>query len=361
MILADTTLTRKTTSMDIAMEMVEQIDGDVVLATDGSIEGLLTSLSGRPGRPSVFLRDEFSGLLEMITKKDYYAGMPELLTKLYDGKMQKRVLRKEIVEVRDPVLVFFAGGIKNKITQLLSFEHVSSGFMPRFVFITAESDPSRLRPLGPPTGQIRDTGEKIRIELQDIYSHYRRTVKMKIKDVKTELETARRWDAQLTQEAWLRYNKLEDQMIRTGLAASRPEIMTPTYDRLSKSILKAAILLGAARQRSDEVIIDEGDILRAIMYGEQWRVHVREVMLSVGKGQAERELDTIHRAIYRRPGISRSAIMQNYHLTARDATATFETLIQRGLITKHRVGRTEQYFSQIVPEGVENDNGNGKA
>src|SRR6185503_18286841 len=123
MILADTTLTRKSTAMDIAMDLVMEIDDDVIMATDGSIEGLLTSLSTRPGKPSVFLRDEFSGLLEMITKRDYYAGIPELLTKMYDGKMQKRILRKESIEVRDPVLLVFAGGIKDKITGLLSFEH----------------------------------------------------------------------------------------------------------------------------------------------------------------------------------------------------------------------------------------------
>ena len=135
MILADTTLTRKTTAMDIAMDLIAEIDSDAVLATDGSIEGLMTSLQTRPRRPSVFLRDEFTGLLEMIVKRDYYAGMPELFTKLYDGKMMKRVLRKEIIEIKEPCLIVFAGGIKSRITQLLKVEHVSSGFMPRFVYM----------------------------------------------------------------------------------------------------------------------------------------------------------------------------------------------------------------------------------
>lgn len=341
MILADTTLTRKTTSMDIAMDIVTEIDSDALLATDGSIEGLLTSMASRPGRPGVFLRDEFSGLLEMMTKKDYYAGMSELLTKLYDGKMQKRVLRKEIVEVREPVLIVFAGGIKNKITSLLSWEHVSSGFMPRFVFITAESDVTKLKPLGPPTGNTKDNGQAIKDELTDIYTHYGKTVSLSIKKLNAEIETKKRWEAELTTDAWVRYNQLETQMVETALKSERPEVMTPTYDRLSKSILKAAVLLSAARQRSEKVVVEETDILRAAMYGEQWRVHVREVMNNVGKGTYERSLDKIVSMIKTNPGTPRSKVMQYYHLTARDTSQLLETLEQRGLIRRQKAGRTE--------------------
>lgn len=345
MILADTTLTRKTTAMDIAMDMVTEIDPDCLLATDGSIEGLLGSLATRPGKPSVFLRDEFSGLLEMITKKDYYAGMPEALTKLYDGKMQKRVLRKEVIEVRDPCLIFFAGGIKNKITQLLNHEHVSSGFMPRFIFITAESDLSRLKPLGPPSEKTKNNGEAIRNELTDIFEHYNRTIQMTIAKLKAKQEAPKIFEAQLTDDAWVRYNKLESQMLELGLASEKPDIMTPTYDRLSKSILKAAVLLSATRQRSDEVIVEEQDILRAIFYGEQWKIFAEEIMANIGRGAVERQLELIRKAVDRNPGITRSQIMRNYHLTAKDASAIFETLEQRGQITRRRTGKTEQFFT----------------
>lgn len=342
MILADTTLTRKTTAMDIAMDLVMEVDEDIVMATDGSLEGLLTSLSTRPGKPSVFLRDEFSGLLEAMTKKDYMAGMPELLTKLYDAKMQKRVLRKEVIEVRDPRLVLFTGGIKNKITSLLSFEHVSSGFMPRFVFITAESDIKRIKPIGPPTTRTTGNKDAILAELTDISKHYNRTQVLTIEKLKNKIERPVVFDAEMTEDAWFRYNKLETELLQEGLKSQRPEIMTPVGDRLSKSILKAAMLSAAARQRTETVLIEELDILRAIKYGEQWYMHAIEVMNSVGKGQAERQLDVICRAIARREGgVTRSVIMQSYHLTARDATQIFETLEQRGLISRRKQGRTE--------------------
>ena len=344
MILADTTLTRKSTAMDIAMDLVMEIDDDVIMATDGSIEGLLTSLSTRPGKPSVFLRDEFSGLLEMITKRDYYAGMPELLTKMYDGKMQKRILRKESIEVRDPVLLVFAGGIKDKITGLLSFEHVSSGFMPRFVFITAESDITRVKPLGPPTSWTDNNRGAIKQELEDLYYYYNQTTPMVVKGTSIQLESKSKTDAQLTPEAWLRYNQIEEQMLAAGIKSERPEIMTPVYDRLAKSILKASVLLATARQRSDPVVVEVKDVVRAAVYGESWRMYVRDVMENVGKGAAEKQFDNILGAITKRPGIARSYIMQLYHLDARQTAAVLETLEQRGLITREKAGRGEKLW-----------------
>lgn len=349
MILADTTLTRKSTAMDIAMDLVMEIDPDVVMATDGSIEGLLTSLSTRPGRPSVFLRDEFSGLLEMITKKDYYAGMPELLTKLYDGKMQKRILRKESIDVRDPCLILFAGGIKNKITSLLSFEHVSSGFMPRFIFITAESDITRVRPLGPPTDWTDNNRQAIQNELEDLSSFYQQETQMVIEKLNIDMRPMRtKFNAKLTRDAWHRYNKLEAQMLDAGINSNRSDIMTPTYDRLSKSILKASVLLAASRQREEVIIVEESDIVRAIAYGENWRMYVREVMMQVGKGHYERLLDNIYNAVCRRPGVSRSVIMQSYHLSARDATQIFLTLEERNLINRQKQGRGEVLFPTVI-------------
>lgn len=348
MILADTTLTRKSTAMDIAMDLIMEVDDDILMATDGSIEGLLTSLSIRPGRPSVFLRDEFSGLLEMMTKKDYYAGMPELLTKLYDGKLQKRILRKESIEVRDPCLLVFAGGIKNKITSLLSFEHVSSGFMPRFIFITAESDITRVRPLGPPTEWIDNNRAAILDELQQLYDFYNQTTIMQVEKMNVKFEQKKKFPAKLTPEAWHRYNELEAAMLEEGMASDRPEIMTPVYDRLSKSILKCAVLLAASRERQEEIIVTDRDIIRAIVYGENWKMFADDVMTSVGKGSAERQLDNIFNAIARRPGVSRSYLMQSYHLDARTTTQIFDTLEQRNLIVRKKNGRGETLWPTVI-------------
>ena len=341
LILADTTLTRKTTAMDIAMDIVLEIDPDAILATDGSIEGLFQSLSTRPGRPSIFLRDEFSGLLEMMTKKDYYAGMAETLTKLYDGKYQKRVLRREIIEVRDPVLIIFAGGIKTRIMELLRYEHVASGFIPRFVFVSAESDITKLKPLGPPTDRSIGDREELVGRFRTIYERYNRTQELRIDDRITQQQI--RYDAVLTDAAWLRYNRMEADLVAKGLETDQKDIMTPTFDRLAKSGLKMAVLLAAVRITSGEVVVEETDVVRAFFYIEQWGQYSLDLIVNIGKTATERGLERIYQSILRKPGISRSVLMQNHHLSARDANQVFETLEQRGLIKEDRRGRGKFY------------------
>ena len=161
----------------------------------------------------------------------------------------------------------------------------------------------------------------------------------------------------MTPDAWVRYNKLETQLLQQGLKAERPDIMTPVGDRLAKSILKAALLIAASRQRSDDLYIEEQDILRAIKYGQQWYAHGQEVMKAVGKGSVERQFDVIAGAIAKHPtGVTRSQIMQGYHLTARDADSIFTTLERRGQIHRKRTGRTEMLLpsSALLKERDDN-------
>ncbi len=337
MILADTTLTRKTTAMDVAMDMIVEIDTEIVLATDGSIEGLFQGLSTRPGRPSIFLRDEFSGLLEAMTKKDYYAGMAETLTKMYDGKYQKRVLRREVIEVRDPVLILFTGGIRTRIHELLRQEHVSSGFLPRFLFVSAESDITRLRPLGPPTDS--SVGERNRLleKFRHIHKEFATTEVIKVND--REMITPKIWSAELTPDAWIKYNKFEADLVAAGLQGERPDLLTPTYDRMAKSGLKMAVLLAAAKAPGQDVVVTEKDLTRAFYYIERWSLFTLDLLANIGKTTQERLLDKIYKAIVRQPGVGRSTLMQNYHLSSRDANLIFETLEQRGLITIAKRGK----------------------
>ena len=349
MILGDTTLTRKTTSMDIAMSLVEEVVPDALLATDGSIEGLLTLMSSRSGKPSVFLRDEFSGLLDQMLKKDYMAGMAELLTKLYDGKPQRRVLKKEIIDVRDPRLIIYSGGIRSKITTLLDWEHVSSGFMPRFVFITAESDITKMKPIGPPTQKTNAQRDKMVDEIADIFHHYHSVRTIHIEKLKTTTEVKVKWEASMTEEAWIRYNQLEAKLLEIGLSAEFPDIMTPIGDRLSKSILKTALLMAASRQRTDEVEIELIDILRAIKYGEVWHFYAQEIMAEVGKSKEERKLDAILEYVNERSRrgykVQRSTLMQKFKLYTREADIILTTLEQRGMISRQRDGKNELIYS----------------
>jgi hypothetical protein len=343
MLLADTTLTRKSTAMDIATDLLIEVDPDVILATDGSIEGLLQGLSTRPGRPSIFLRDEFAGLLESMTKKDYMAGMAEMLTKLYDGKFQKRLLRKDPIEIRDPVLILFTGGIRNRIQQLLTLDHVSSGFMPRFIYLTAESDVTRVRPLGPPIVRDKRAREELLHEIQLLHAHYTQRVELTVAGTGIHIAPPRKWSAELSPAAWARFNKFESALLDAGVKSDRPDLLTPVYSRLTVSALKAALLLAASDSHEDEIAIEEIHILHAISFASKWREYAIDVINGVGKSQSERDIERVFNTIQRNPGISRSSLMQSYHLTARNADSIFQTLEQRGMISGTKFGKGMTY------------------
>jgi ribosomal protein S25 len=269
--------------------------------------------------------------------------MAETFTKMYDGKMQKRVLRKEVITVNEPVLIMFTGGIRERILSLLDYDSISSGFLPRFLFITAESDITRLRPLGPPTERSIGQRELIRARLATIHGHYRQLQEVSVNG--TKLVGQKRWDAKLTDEAWQRYNKFESDMLKHGFESANRDLVTPVFDRLSKSTLKMSVLVAAARKLTDRVVVEERDLIKAIYYVEQWREFVAQIINSVGRTAAEKTIDKVYESIIKKPGVTRSELMQQHRLTARDADNVFTTLDQRGRVQRIKSGRTERLYA----------------
>jgi hypothetical protein len=350
MILADTTLTRKSTSMNLVMNLIEEIDESLLMATDGSIEGFASALSDRPGKVSIFFRDEFTGLLESMTKKDYMAGMPEFFTNLYDGRSQLRRLRKEEIKIKDPRLIIFAGGIKSRMQSLVTFEHVSSGFLPRFIFVTADTDTTKVKPLGPPTEQNWGARDVILAELKDIYQHYRSQVPV-VMDGKVVGVVDKHLDASLTKDAWARFNRIDQTLMQVGMdsGADLKNILTPLYARLGFSMLKAAVLIAASRTRDEQVVVQEEDIVRAAYYGEGWRHYAQDVIVNIGKGPLEHKIELVGNAIHRRGRMARSALMQRYHLTAQEMSQIARTLEERGTINVTAHGK-QQIFQTLLGE-----------
>lgn len=343
MILAGTTLTRKSTAMRTAMSLVKDVYPEAEMATDGSVEGLLSALQDRAGQPSIFLRDEFTGLLDSIANKDYMAGFAEQLTKLYDGDGVKRLLRKEVIDVRDPRFIIFAAGIKSKTQELLTEEHVLSGFIPRFVFISADAKIENIRLTRPPSQEINhDARELLKNELVDMWNHYdSKTVISRNGQAVGTLST--QFEASLTPEAWARYNIFERAMMDTA-QSSGLDFLMPVYVRLTVSTLKAALLIAASRQREQGVIVEELDILHAIYYCQRWREYASEIINGVGKTYDERVIDKIFSYVgSSTSGVTRAELMKVFRLDMKRADLMFGTMVQRNMIYRLEVSGQTKY------------------
>lgn len=340
LILGDSTLTRKSTAMRLAMDLVLDLDSDILLATDGSAEGLLTGLATRPNKPSVFFRDEVTGFVSSINKKEYLSGMPEMLTHLYDvPHIFQRRLRKETITINDPVFIFFGGGIRDRMYELLSEEYVLSGFLPRFLIVSGEADLSRLRRTGPATGDSDSYRRRLKEFLEDKYEAYNQIRQIKLLGQETTL--SQQIDMSMTPKAWEAYGDIEDAMVKKAWSSDQAMIALPTFERLSRSLMKMAMLLAATRcdPENDKAVCTEVDIATAARFVENWGRWTIDLLHKAGRRSSERMLDKVLMKIAKNPDISRGKIGQTMHLSSRELDEILKTLEDRGLIVVHKQGR----------------------
>lgn len=350
LILGESTLTRKTTAMGMAVSILQEVDPEIVLATDGSAEGLLTGLSNRPGRVSLFYKDEVSGFFDSINRKDYLAGMPETLTQLYDvPPIYKRVLRKETILISNPVFIFFGGGIRDKVYSHLTDEYILSGFLPRFLVVGGLADLERIRNTGPQSQSGFVERQRIVNQLLDAREQYQVSGTMKIAGQEIEIDnTSHRSlnQAILTDEAWKRYHKVETTMVEVAYNSYLSTLALPTFERLSRSVLKLAVLLAASRQvpKERKIEVAEIDVIQAARFIQRWGHYSIELILNVGKTPVLRLLDKVRRTIENKPGIMKSEILRQHHVSSRELNEVIINLIDRGEIKRKVKGRSEQYW-----------------
>lgn len=351
LVLGESTFSRKTTTTRMAMELIASVDGNILLATDGSVEGIVSGMAGRSNEVSVFFRDEVSGFFDSMSKREYLSGMQEMMTYMYDVPPKvRRTLRKETIIVENPLFIFFGGGIRERTYAALMQQSVTSGFLPRFLIVCGDVKIDDVKLIGPPkpvgTGfSVSEKSKPVMQHAHDMYNIYHRTGKIRIPGEAQDIEMPIIVDVELTTDAWERAQQIEDILNRAGHDTALKEMMAPTMIRLYGSLLKMAMLIGASRQepKNGIVTVEKRDVLSAAKYIQQWGVWSVDAVLNVGKGIGERELAKVLRAIRENPGIQRKEITRNYHLTKKQMDEIVATLLDRGHIRIERVNNATHY------------------
>ncbi len=342
LVLGESTFSRKTTAMKMAMEFVGEIDREIIVATEGSVEGVLTALANRPSQVSVFYKDEVSGFFDSINRKDYLAGMIETLTQLYDvPEFFTRRLRKETITITNPVFIFFGGGIRERVYETLSEEHILSGFMPRFLIVGGDADIEKLRPTGPMLPQNAAARAMIKEQLLNLHDAYSKTRTVEIAEANTTLEVPTQTEAFLTDDAWKYFQHIEKLLTTEAAKSPISMVAQPTFGRLAWSCVKMGMLFAAVRQHPEDgkITVEEHDLMTAAYYIEQWGPHTIDLIQSVGKSANQRLTSRILDFVRRRPGCTRSDVSRNYHLEKRELDLILDTLLDRGQIRVQKLGR----------------------
>jgi hypothetical protein len=347
LILGESTLTRKTTSMKMALGYPYSFDTELITGTDATPEGLLSLLQARPDKVSVFFRDEVSGLFATMQRKDYMAGFMEILAQLYDTPGNyNRALRKEKISLNNPLLIFFGGGVAERVFETIDESFIEQGFLPRFI-VARGRPPNKEDRKRPGSASEESKKKKMRMmnRLADLYEDYSGSVEQVIGGQK--MMSPKRITAEIPQEVWDMYYKFEDILLDSAENSSLSTFALPTLNRLANSLLKMAVCLAAERQPKplDGIImVEEGDLINAAWYIQEWGKNSIELMVNAGRTPAERKLDKVYQAIVDMPKVSRSTIMNRFRLNAREASIIFETLEQRGRITITRDGKATYYW-----------------
>jgi ribosomal protein S25 len=150
-----------------------------------------------------------------------------------------------------------------------------------------------------------------------------------------------------TQAAWNRYGDLEDEMVHYAYASPLSDLALPTFDRLSRSLLKLATLLAAERQspnKENRIEVDVQDINNAAWYIQRWGQHSCDLITQSGVRASDRMIKKVRELIERNPGILRGEIMRRYNLNKKEADLVLDTLEEQGYVRKERSGNGFRYF-----------------
>ena len=300
MVLGETTLTRKSTSRNLMLRVIrayEKFGGyQIDIGSDATPEGVTKILADRDKKTSLLHRDEVQGMFKDFMNKTYMASAAERYTELYDGHVPV-VIRssKDTGQTQraETNFILYLMGITSKVADVLTTEYFRSGFLARFIYVTADA-PERSR------------------ELEDIQQadEYEVIVKDEALDsmVRSLFDSVTYWQKKgqpsprpirLTQAALDRFNQYKWEMGNFAESHPERESIEPSRQRLALSVWKAATLL-AMYEKSDEVKLSH--MLVAIYYSEEWFENLIRMASAISASEWQRDVDQLEAYVVDRGG-----------------------------------------------------------
>lgn len=275
LILGPTTWGRKTTSMNLWVDMLADLETNrftYLLTSDTTPEGLINALMPRDGMVSVMYRDEVDGLLKEEKDKHYMSGGQELRTELFNGSVRMRTRASDgpiTIDERKPrvttVFNLFQCGTTEKVAKLLTVEDYQSGHMTRFLCAyanppmpTAEQmylDLSGGEYDGDETDPERDA---LLAELENSREYW---------SEERGIVRGRPMKISFPKDVEVRWNEFQYMLVKSAEDSMLKGVLSPTANRMGISTMKVAALLAMA-DRESQVSMEH--LLKAMSLAEEW-------------------------------------------------------------------------------------------
>jgi hypothetical protein len=300
--IAETTLYRKTTALDVARDLARRELRHLLLPQESSPEALLADMAGQePARFNELppasqaewraerdyaaqrglLLDELSGLLAGAGR-DYNAGLIETFLRFFDcdPSFVRSTRGQGRVTVRNAYLSVLAAGTPAGLAPHIEAERLwALGWWPRCALLVPAARPEWREPAEmeePP-----DLGRALR-------SLAGRLPAATWPEPPRALSVGFAPDAF---ELWRAYNKaVSFDLLADGLDAR----LYGTYGRLPTQVLKVATCLAALRWGDAPVpVIDMGVLGRAVGIAEEWRAGAHRALGLSASGERDRKLERV--------------------------------------------------------------------
>jgi hypothetical protein len=300
MVLGETTLTRKSTSRNLMLRAVRQYEKfsgyQIDIGSDATPEGLTAILADRDKQTSLLHRDEVQGMFKDFINKTYMASAAERFTELYDGHVPvtiRSTKAKTQTERAETNFIMYLMGITSKTADVLTTEYFRSGFLARFIYVTAPTPPRTkesedVQQAGEYEVNVRDEG------LETIIKNLSNSVMWWQKKGGPLPRPVR-----MSDQALERFNQFKWEMGNYAEAHPEKESIEPSRQRLALSVWKCAVLL-AMYEKSEEVQISH--LLSAIFYAEEWFENLVKMATAISASEWQRDVDKLEAFIVEKGG-----------------------------------------------------------
>ncbi len=287
-----------------------------------SPESLLDALSTRPGKPSLMVKDEVSGILRAASRKDYLSDLKELLLKLYDGdSVEVYTLKRGQIIVEEPTVMIVGASTLENLQKAISLEDFDTGLLTRFMpIVVGLEDRLPFKPLQALTPEAAREFDGLANRLALLSMEFEKSPHQ----------------VTLAPEALERFNQLLKQL--DDQAVSATDLERKIYTRLGWHILRAALIFAANRQGKELREVSLLDLRRAIAWGEKIARSYQRLAQALLEGPNEAIIKRALQYLGKRNGrCKRRDVMRALSLDSKTMNGVEETLSQRELIVIEKV------------------------
>lgn len=324
--IVNSTVGRKSTVINFVGDILTEVLGrDAFIHWESSPQGFIQKLMERDGKPAVFMRDEYSGLMQQMNRGGHMSGLIQTLIRAYDGGVLENVRVKKRDEagemqadtdrVLDPYLTTLAASTRDSFIQRATIDNVLDGFLARFVIVTGHAAPRKMATMTPALRQQR-------LQLIDQARAFAQRA-----DGIAEMGIA----PAVLDAAW----EIEQAWIAEAGESDYPDALSASFKRLSESVLKVAALLAID---ADALTIEPAHYQTACRMGERWTASTRAIIETLGATDFLRHCDAVKDTVRRHPGIALSQLYRHHRrLRKRDFDEVLAALEEQDEIERVEV------------------------